>query len=767
MLGYDLIVLLGFFVGAILYSVLFAETLKRQNKLKHEYVFLVFVAILTFWHGFQFLGMLIKQVFGRPALEIYSELRYISLYAIAFFPPLVVHLHASFLEYVLNLINRRSRILAWFPYIMYAPILAILYFSQYTIIDGRRRILDEGMSFIPPYVFWLIVCLLVSGFLSSRIIRLSRNEKWRQFFIVELIITIVISVLLVYFYFYGGTGNVRLDRSLKNMIMISSLIPTGAMVYLLYKYPFYSTVARRRFLLITISGVFLVVFIMSSKALRKMAEENPELNVEFLEIVLVSMLFLVYEPTKYLVRRIAGQFALHEKSYFQSLIRKITEHIVSAANLAELTKAVRTGIVDALHVEEVGLYTLNKTVSGERTLYSIVHAYGDIKTFNLEKITRHIQKGNGLYDARKMNIFHLRSAEVPYQIYLGIVLDNELVGILAIGKKKSNEDFEFEEKELLLTVASQVAISIENIQLLQRRIELESKMFEADKLTSLGMLSTSIAHEVKNPLSSIKSIVQSMHDQKKKENTDTEAIQDLEIINEEIDRLSSVVNQLLRFARSDSSGMDRIDIIKIIDAILTISRQETRVRNIRIFTRYDHAPLVIRSRQGDLKEIIFNLIINAIQSMPEGGRLMIHGAYVQMDANYFIGGAETEVGVFDKLYPDDPSAGWTEWSSEAVTAKKIEAIKKDPGTEIILPPEAGKTKCLRIAITDTGHGIPPERLGEIFKPFFTTKSEGTGLGLAIVKNKIQALGGRLVLRSELQVGTSFEVYIPSESTSRS
>ncbi|MBL7995000.1 hypothetical protein JNM05_06465 [bacterium] len=767
MFGYDMIVMLGFFVGMILYAVLSGEILKRKNKLMHEHVFLLMVLILTIWHGFQFFALTIKQVFGRSAQEIYTELRYISLYSIVFLPAVVVHVHASFLDYVHQLVGRKGVFYKIFPLFFYLPIIFIIYFGQYTIVDSRRRILDENMSFIPAFIFFIVIALWVSAILSIRIIMLSRNEKWRQFFVVETIIIFIISALLLYFYFFGGTGNVRLDKSLKSLLMISSLIPTGVMIYLLYKYPFYSTVARRRFLLITIAGTFLSIYIVAARALRKMGEDNPDLSVEMLEILIVSLMFILYEPVKYLIRRIAGYYALNQKYLYQSMIRKISEKIVSAGNLDELLKVVHSAIIEAFNVEEVGLFILGKHVYPERMYYSIAQSLGDIKTFELEPVIKNIQKGNGLYEARRMNIFHFRSSEIPYHIYLGISLENDLVGLLAIGKKKTNEEFTFEEKEILLTLSSQIAIAIENIELVQRRIELESKIFQADKLSSLGLLATSIAHEVKNPLSSIKSIVQSLRDEKKKSGSKDHELMDLQIITEEIDRLTTVVGQLLKFARTDDSDEGEIDVVKIIDNILTILRQETRSKGIKLYTKYEHTPLMIKSRQGDLKEIIFNIIINAIQSMEHGGRLMFYASYTVREADLFDAPTsenQSSVMIVDTLYPPDPADGFNEWKLDPMIVQSIQPTERKPAAEFTPQLLPDQKRCIKIAITDNGSGISPERMGEIFKPFYTTKSSGTGLGLAIVKNKTESIGGRLILRSQKDVGTSFEIYIPLDST---
>lgn len=756
-MGYDLIVLLGFFVGTVLYSVLFFEVLKRQNKLTHEYVFLALIVSLTLWHGFQFLNAMIKQVFGRAALDVYSELHYMALYSVAFFPALTVHLHMSFYDHVRRQFGRKSSGLRVAPWFFYLPILIIMYFGQYTIIDYRRKILAESLSFIPAFVSWIVVCLAVSGIVSVLIYRINRNEKWKQFFVVELAILVLLSVVLIYFYFLGGTGIVSLDRAAKNLIKISALIPTAVLIYLLYKYPFFSSVARRRFIIVTISGAFLVIFIMTLKILRRFGDENPEFNVEIVEILVASLIFLLYEPVKYFIRRVAGYYALNQKYLYQGMIRNLSERIVNAANMNDLARTVQSVVTEAFNVEQAALYKVaHRVVSGSDS-YVITQSFGDIKDIDIVQTADRISRSNGVYVARRRPFFHLRTSEIPFQVYVGITLSNELVGLLALGKKRTNEDFAYEEKELLLTLASQIALAIENIELTQRRMELEARMYQADKLSSLGLLATSIAHEVKNPLSSIKSIVQSMCDEQSTKTSRAVDNKDLEIITEEINRLSAVVDQLLRFARPDQTEVLEVDMARVLDTILTILRQEMRSKAVKVFTRYRHGTMILRSRQGDLKEILFNLIINGIQSMETGGRLYIEGALVSAgDCPFTPQDTNESVLLSDTLIMDGTLSDFAEWRVEPIHASPIEMKEMSEASE--------SGDFIRIVVTDTGPGIDRDHLKDIFRPFFTTKAFGTGLGLSIVKNKVEALHGKLVVRSQTGVGTSFELYIPSQIT---
>ncbi len=753
MIGFDILLLLGFFIGTVLHAVLLVEIFHRQITQRHERVFAALLLVMTVFNGLQFLGFAIREVMGREYFWIFNELRYYSVIVLGFVPPLVVHVHTAFLDYVQD---RRSIVRRWLPAVFYLPILVLMFFADYSIVDARSRVIDDNWSAIPAFVFWLVICLAVSLVYTVAIIRSTRNERWRQFFRVESGILVVIIALVVFFYFGGGTGNVRLDKTLKSLLRLTAILPTFALIFLLYKYPFYSIMARRRLLFVILGGSFFIVYLLSSRAARKWAEERPDINAETLDILLVVFLFILYEPVKFAIRRVAGYYALYQRSAYQRLVRRLTERIVSAPTVAEIVKVLQTSLRESLQVDAIGMFTLTTKESNTGRTYDIVHAYGDIRPLDADRVARKLKEKEGLYEAKRVNIVQLQAKEIPYQLYVGILLDAELVGVLCIGKKTTNESFSFEEKELLLTVTNQIAIAIENIELVQRRLELETRIFEADKLSALGLLATSIAHEVKNPLSSIKSIVQSMRDEKSRDHGPAEEIHDLEVINEEINRLTHVVDQLLRFAKPEKADTGSFDVCRTLDAILTILRPEARSRGVSVYHRFQTRPLWMRTSQTDLKEILFNVIINAIQAMPDGGRLLVR---VEMAACEF---AEVErsaqetgtVQVSDLLKPDPLDAGYLPWQAEPVVATPIHEVALQEALDV---PDGN---CVRICITDTGPGIPKDQLQDIFKPFFTTKHSGTGLGLAIVKSKIVALGGRLVLKSHEGLGTTFDMYIP-------
>ncbi|HJO48178.1 MAG TPA: ATP-binding protein, partial [Candidatus Scalindua sp.] len=278
-----------------------------------------------------------------------------------------------------------------------------------------------------------------------------------------------------------------------------------------------------------------------------------------------------------------------------------------------------------------------------------------------------------------------------------IFKDRKLTGLLTLGKSRRGMRLPADGLEQLMIIANQISSAMAKAELIQEKLQLERKMYENEKLSSLGRLSTSVAHEVKNPLSSIKAIVQVLKEDFKNE---TKTQKSLSIIVEEIDRLTKVVNQLLVFAKPQGDSKTNVKINDLINKVLVVLRHEAKMNNIDIHLDVSNDLPLILADEGSLTEVFFNLIHNAIQAMSEGGNLTISITYEQKD-DY-----------------------------------------------------------IRVVFENNGPGISQEDIGKIFEPFYTTKQMGTGLGLAIVKKKLEEVKGLIHVESEDST-TKFIVNIPS------
>ncbi len=243
---------------------------------------------------------------------------------------------------------------------------------------------------------------------------------------------------------------------------------------------------------------------------------------------------------------------------------------------------------------------------------------------------------------------------------------------------------------------------------------LEQQIRRSDRLASLGTLSAGMAHEIKNPLVSIKTFAQLLPERYNDSDfRDTFS----NLIGHEIDRIDSLVNQLLRFARPAKPHLQPSHVHAILEKSLLLVGHRLYQKDIKL-TRFWEANVDTIQADGDqLEQVFLNFFINAMDAMKDGGELSISTA-VLSDQDWL-----------SHLANGDSSKGST-------------------------------GEVLRVTIRDNGEGIRSEDLAHVFDPFFTTKDYGTGLGLSVVHGIVQEHGGQIEVESELHKGTAFHILLP-------
>ena len=233
--------------------------------------------------------------------------------------------------------------------------------------------------------------------------------------------------------------------------------------------------------------------------------------------------------------------------------------------------------------------------------------------------------------------------------------------------------------------------------------EMEEDLKRADRLAAIGTLAAGMAHEIRNPLASISGSIEIL-----KEEIDgaVQHQQLMDIILREVGRLNSLIADFLLFARPTPPGKELIHLNGIVEEVLKVFAHSPECGpGIRMATHFQDEIYMPGDAQ-QIKQVFWNLIINATQAMPDGGELRVE--------------------------------------------LRRRSSPSDPGE----PPQG------EIVISDTGMGVREEDLDKIFNPFFTTKEKGTGLGLSIVHKIIESYGGKITVRSQEGQGTTFTIYLP-------
>jgi signal transduction histidine kinase len=283
---------------------------------------------------------------------------------------------------------------------------------------------------------------------------------------------------------------------------------------------------------------------------------------------------------------------------------------------------------------------------------------------------------------------------------------NQVKGLVLLGEKLSGQKYINSDIELLKTFLDPAAFAFENAFLYQQQKERTRKMYRADRLATLGELAAGTAHEIRNPLTTIRSTIQYLG---KRLEDPKDKIMAHDLISE-VDRINEIIQRMLSFARPEKPSMEKSKLKEIIHQTITLVQTTAKKKNISIELEYDTEEELIVADTGQLRQVMLNVIMNAVQAIEkQNGEIHITVNMAPGSTNHYIA---------DKQY-------------------------------------------FIIRVRDNGKGIPKKDIDKIFDPFFTTKPDGTGLGLSITYGIIQKHGGEIEITSEENKGTTVTIKLPA------
>jgi len=284
---------------------------------------------------------------------------------------------------------------------------------------------------------------------------------------------------------------------------------------------------------------------------------------------------------------------------------------------------------------------------------------------------------------------------------------NELVGLLALGSRRTWRPSR-NDAEWLSEFANQASLAFQNAALYREQRQRLDRLHRADRLAAVGQLAASVAHEVRNPLTAIRSTMQylagSLEDQAKRQLA-------AELI-DEVDRINQTVSSLLSLTRTDNFQPEEVELLSLVKQTVRLFQPQAREQTVAVEEDFGEPAFHIRADPAQLKQVFLNLLLNALQSMPDGGRISV----------------------------------------------AVQRESKGTGQ-----PQTADDSRVRIDIGDQGHGIAHDKLQAIFDPFFTTKSDGTGLGLPICHGIVRMHNGEIRVDSREGKGTTVSIHLPLQT----
>lgn len=250
-------------------------------------------------------------------------------------------------------------------------------------------------------------------------------------------------------------------------------------------------------------------------------------------------------------------------------------------------------------------------------------------------------------------------------------------------------------------------------------VKTQQELVRAEKLAAVGELAAGVAHEINNPMAIIRGNAELLQMALRPESPNREEV---DIIARQVGRVERIVANLLIFARQGRRQAGRIGLNRLLDEVLGHLGHQVPLTGIDVRTELAPELPPLDGDADQLRQVFTNLLLNAVQAMPSGGTLRVATRHV-LSSTFNVQGSYTNV------------------------EHRTSSLERD-------------TDFIEIDIEDTGCGISPEHLDQIFNPFFTTKSSGTGLGLSVSYGIVKDHGGRIEVTSRPGEGTVFRVVLP-------
>jgi two-component system, NtrC family, sensor kinase len=274
--------------------------------------------------------------------------------------------------------------------------------------------------------------------------------------------------------------------------------------------------------------------------------------------------------------------------------------------------------------------------------------------------------------------------------------------------------------------------------------EAQEELLRSEKLASIGRFAAGVAHEVGNPLGAILGYTGILE----KGGVDQEEARDyLKRIEKEIERINRIVRELLDFSRPSRGEMKEVEPNRVLENALALLSYQKNFRNIGSSLDLQPDLPSIKADETQLSQVFINMILNAIDAMPHGGKLSL----------------QTRTFIVEHLFSDSYSRVHTRRRKEDPVESDYSHLRNPDPLSAMLTKFSRGDILVKITIADTGTGIEKDDLKRIFDPFFTTKDpdKGTGLGLSVSLRIVESMGGEIKVESELGKGTKFEIYFPA------
>jgi signal transduction histidine kinase len=666
--------LIGFTAGTLLQLFWMVVILGYRRQRNFERVFFFLCLALFFFYSGSLLALNAQIYYSAPPPLLQSSAITLLCIGLCFVPSLLIHLHFEFAETrALSTGHTLKRILLLAAY---APIVYFVahYFPRIVTLP-EFDFLIPGNALGRGYGVWLGIALLVSAGLEIRFAAVAPGRAQRQFHVSVAGLFVVGSGMVFYLHVFGGPLSSNVSVLISTALAWLAIPPFTILIYLVLRFNFLQ-IGRQKNLVYAALATFLALLYLS--LVRRVGVWlEPVLPPEASAAILLFVLVIFIEPLQRVLGRRLQQAAQRELDRVQRLIAEIQQG-ARQGNLDKLTRFIEGRVREKFELANVvvTLHEQRQIDEGMRPFAREHRGTGDLK----------------MGEPRCQLVILSDHARQAY-LLVGNV-------IATLGVQPHGATISGETRAALEFLCEQLPGALDLCRLIEEKLQLERELAERERLAVLGQMAASISHNLKNPLGSIKTILQVQLESAEL----PESIRgETKMVLEEIGRLSLKLNQLLQFSRPAIRGgvvVASCDARAVAEEVSGVLRHEAERRGIALEMELTEGGAKLAASAEAVSEILSNLVVNALEATARGGHVRVSG--VTTGAGFLF------------------------------------------------------------AVEDDGPGIPESVREKILQPFFTTKTQGTGLGLAIVARRVAEFGGKLDWEGPLKdgKGTRFLVTLP-------
>lgn len=645
--------LIAFTAGALLYLFLLALIVghRRPRSLERLLFFLV-LAIFLFYAGGLLLVNSEIHYLSPPAATVFFADGLLLLGA-AFLPPLLLNVHLQYLRTL-----DRLAVPGWCVVLGVAP----LYISSvlnlaFWVHRGFPALAPGFFSWTVFYVpgdgLGFVASVLLCGLVDFSITKREQDPAIRRLFIWLCGVTFTLGILLAAAFAF--TAYPLQWDGLRAAILVLGVVPGALVAYYALRHNFLEFGAQRN-LVYALSATFLAVLCLALVR-RVSGWLEPVLPPEATAAILLFLLVIFFEP----LERVIGRTLYRTFQQRMDRVQRLLLELQAEAQNGDVTKL--TGAAEMRIREEFALSAVRLWLprGGEWSALRAPGGLGHCVAIPLKNGREEI----GMLEACS-------------------------TGAVLVGETTVALEF----------LAEQLPTLVNHCRLIGEKLRLERELAERERLALVGQMAASISHNLRNPISSMKTVLQALLEERE---LAPRVREDCEIVVREMERLSTKLTQLLRYARPSIRGNDgggRVAAAKVTEEVVSLLRRDAERRSVHLEFAAEESEMNIAGSEEAWTDIISNLVVNAIEAQPEGGKVR-------------------------------------------VTMGKCDGA-------------------VRVEIIDDGPGVSAEVGTKLFQPFFTTKPSGTGLGLAIVARRMAEIGGAISWESPARDGggARFVITVP-------